>query len=122
IGGLRVGLAEDRDQDVATVDLLASRRLHVRGGALEHALEAERLLWWPVLAGRQLVEMLVDPGAQLATEAIDVGAAGAEDVDDRIVLEQRVEHVLDAEELVTPAARVANGARQARLEGGAEPH
>ncbi len=43
-GGVRIGLPEDRGQQVGAVDLLTSRRLHVRRRALEDALEAERLL------------------------------------------------------------------------------
>ncbi len=44
VGGVRVGLAKDRDQYVAGEDLVLAGRLHVRGGALDDALEPERLL------------------------------------------------------------------------------
>src|SRR6185369_5894163 len=44
VGRVRLGLAEDRDQHVAAVDLVLARGLHVRGGPLQDALEGERLL------------------------------------------------------------------------------
>ena len=44
VGGVAVRLAEDRHQNVAPEDLVLAGRLDVRRGALDDALEAERLL------------------------------------------------------------------------------
>jgi hypothetical protein len=41
---VRVLFAEDRDQDIGAVDLLAARRLDVQDGALNDPLEAQRRL------------------------------------------------------------------------------
>src|SRR5207237_214652 len=38
VRGVRIGLAEDRDEDIAAVDLVLARGLHVGGGALQDAL------------------------------------------------------------------------------------
>jgi hypothetical protein len=119
---MRIRLAEDRDEHVAAVDLVAAGRLDVGGGALEHALEAEGLLRERVHAGGKTLLALLEPGAELAAQPFDVAAAGADDVDDRLVVEERVEHVLDAEELVASCPCLADRLGETRLETAAEPH
>ena len=109
VGGVRVGLAEDRDQHVAAVDLVLAGRLHVRRGALEDALEAERLLRRTVVAVGQPLQLLVEVALELALRALDVAAAGADHLGDVVVVERALEHVLEAEELVPPAPRFADG-------------
>src|SRR5204863_190754 len=105
---LRIGLAEDRDEDVAAVDLLAPGGLHVRRGALEDALEAEGLLGWRVVPLGQALLMAIEPRAQVATQALDVATARPDHLRDGVVLEQRPEHVLDADVLVARAASLAD--------------
>ena len=121
VGRLRVGLAEDRDQHVAPVDLLASRRLHVGGRPLEDALEAERLLRGAVPSLRRPL-LRIEPGAQVGAEPLHVAPAGADHLDDRVVVEECGEHVFDANELVAFGAGVADRLGEARFEAPAEPH
>ena len=61
-GGVRIGLPEDRGQQVGAVDLLTSGRLHVRRRALEDALEAERLLRRALVTRVERI-LLVEVGA-----------------------------------------------------------
>jgi len=61
---VRIGLPEDRGQQVGAVDLVVAGRLHVRRRALEDALEAERLLRRALVAiGERL--LLVEVRLQL---------------------------------------------------------
>ncbi len=122
VGGVRLGLAEDGDQDVAPVELLAPGRLHVRGGALEDALEADGLLRRRVGACPQALHVLLQVRGEVQSQALHVAAAGAHHGGDPLVVEQRVQQVLDADELVPLRARVADGEREARLEAPGQPH
>ncbi len=117
-----IGLAEDRDQHVAAEDLVLPRGLHVRGGALDDALEPQRLLGRHVGAVRQALELFVEEGLDLALQLGDVAAAMAYDLRDVGVVQQRIEHVLDAEELVAPPAGFAHREGETDLELSADAH
>ena len=119
---VRVGLAEDRHEDVSAVDLVLARRLHVGRRALEDALEAEGLLRRLVDARRQALDVLVEVAGHLALELGNVDRAGAQHLDHRGIVQQRVEDVLDRQVLVPAATRLAEGEGERRFEGPAEAH
>ena len=81
----------------------------MRGRALDHALKAERLLGRGVGVARQVLHLFVEETLELALERRDVAAAVAYDFGDVCIVEQCVEHVLDAEELVVSSASFADG-------------
>ena len=66
VGGLGLLFAEDGDQDIGTAHLGIAGRLDMEDGTLQHALEAQRRLGFPVFVvtgderGR-----LIDEGADL---------------------------------------------------------
>ena len=122
IGGVRVRLAENGDQDVAAEDLVLSRRLHVRGGALNHPLKADGLLRRGVVALRQPLQLLVEELLQRALQLGDVTAAVTHDLGDVAVMQERVQHVLDAQELVAATTRLADGEGETDLELAADAH
>jgi len=107
---------------VAAVDLLPAGRLDVGRGPLEDALEAEGLLGRRLASVGQPFLVLAEPGAQLALQALHVSAAREDHLGDRLVVEQRGQHVLDADELVPLGAGVTDREAETRLEGTAEPH
>ena len=124
IDGVRVGLAEDRDQHVAAEDLVLAGRLHVRRGALEDALEAERLLRRATSTpSRQLLELLVEELLELAASARRRRrrSGGRSRRRRRRAAARRAR--ARAQELVAPPARFAARARaRADLELAADPH
>src|SRR5215475_10516132 len=120
-GGVRVGLPEDRGQQVGAVDLVAAGRLHVCRRALEDALESERLLRWALVArGERL--LLVEVRLQLLQELRDVATAGAHHVGHGVVVQERPEDVLQAEELVPAPACLAHRQGERRFEGTRQSH
>src|SRR5262249_43181191 len=121
-GGVRVGLAEEGGEQVRAVDLVASGRLHVGRGALEDALEAERLLRRAIVPGGERSDLVVEVGFQLLDELRDVAAAGADHLRDRLIVQQGPQHVLEAEELVPAPACLPDRQREGRLERARQPH
>src|SRR5690606_27482894 len=103
VHGLRLLLAEDRDEHVRRGDLLAAARLHAEHRALEHALKAERRLDVRVLGvvPAQARRRVVDELLQLAPQPPEIAAAGLQDLDDLRSVEQREQQVLDRDEFVT---------------------
>src|SRR5262249_3674254 len=116
-----IGLAEDGGQEVGTVDLVAAGRLHVRGRALEDALEAERLLRRPLVARVERL-LLVEVGLQLLQQLRDVATAGAHHVCHGVVVQERPQDVLQAEELVPAPAGLTYRQRKRRFEGTRQSH
>jgi hypothetical protein len=113
---VRVLLAEDRDQHVGARHLLLAGGLDVQDRALDHALESERRLGvdLPVLgdAGRLLGDML----RELLAQVVHVGAAGAQHLGGRRIVEQREQEVLHGDELVALLPRLHEGHVQADFE------
>ena len=122
VRGMRIGLAEDRDEDVPAVDLVLARGLHVGRGALQDALEAERLLRRLVDAGRQVLDVPLEIRGHLALEERDVEPAGAQHLRHAGVVQERVEDVLDRQVFVPAPAGLAEGQRERGFEGAAESH
>ena len=100
IDGVRLLLAEDRDQHVGAGDFLLARRLDVQDRALDHALEALRRLRVGVRVRRQPRRVLADEIGQHAAQLVEVDAAGLQDFGGRRVVEHREQQVLDRDELV----------------------
>ena len=92
------------------------------GGALDDTMEADRLLGRDVGVVRQPLQLLVEEALELPLQLGDVSPAVAHDLDDVGVVEQGVEHVLDAEELVPPPPCLAHGQGQTDLELSTDAH
>ena len=105
VGGVRVLLAEDRDQHVRRRDFLLAARLHVEHGALQHALEAQRRLHFAVVVVLEPRRGLVDEVLQVLAQAGDVGAAGAQDLAHLGRVHDGEQQVLDRHEFVARLAR-----------------
>src|SRR5438046_2428075 len=58
----------------------------------------------------------IEPGAAIGATALHVATASADHLDHRVVVEERGEHVLDADELVPFGASVADRLGEARFE------
>src|SRR5574337_293003 len=97
---VRVLLTEDRHQHVGAGDLLAAGRLHVIDGALQYALETQGGLRVALVARGQHRHRLADDARQLARQARQVGAAGAQGAERRLVFGQRQQQVLHGHELM----------------------
>ena len=69
-------LAEQREQDMGTGDLVLARRLHPDGGALDHALEAGGGLWLALARGHQPRQVVYDEAGQASPQFLQVGVAG----------------------------------------------
>ena len=98
-------LAEDRDQHVRGGDFLLAARLHVKHGALQHALEAQRRLHFAVVVVLQPRGRLVDEVLQVLAQPGDVGAAGAQDLAHLRRIHDGEQQVLDRHELMPGLAR-----------------
>src|SRR6267143_1396776 len=109
-------LAEDRDQHVAHADFLLAARLHVKDGALQHPLEAERRLHLALLALLEPRGRLVDVVLQLLFELDRVRAAGAQHFAHLRGVEDREQQVLDRQVLVTRLARLVERVVETVLE------
>src|SRR5919198_857890 len=93
-------LAENRHQHVRAGHLFFAGGLHVQDGALDHALEAERGLGVDLAVGGDARGLLGDVLRQVLAQLVHVGAAGAQHLGGRGVIEQREQQVLDGDELV----------------------
>ena len=119
---MRVGLAEDRDQHVAPVDLVLAGRLHVRGGALEDALEAERLLRRAVVLLGQRLQVGLEVRLGVLDEPGHVAAARPDDLRHATRRAGAPTGRARGQELVPAAARLAHGQAEASLERSRQPH
>ena len=97
-------LAEDRHQHVADADLFLAARLHMKHGALQHALEAERRLHLALLALLQARGRLLDVILQLLLELAQISATGTQHFAHLGRVEDREQQVLDGKVLVTRLA------------------
>ena len=109
IDGVGLLLAEDRDQHVLALDLLLAARLDVKDGALQHALESERRLHVLVALALEARRGLVDELLQLPAQAVQVGAAGLEDLRDGGNVQDGQQQVLDRHVLVAVGAGLLEG-------------
>ena len=99
INGVRIFLAEDRDQHVGAGHFLLARRLHVQDRALDHALEAERRLRVDVVSGENR-RMLGDEVREQLAQVVDIRRAGAQHFGCGRIVEQRQQQMLHGDEFV----------------------
>ena len=115
--GLAFLLAENGHQHVGPGDLALAGGLHVKNGALQHALEAERGLGIALLVVfRNQGSGGVDKLHQVAAQGADIGAAGFQHTDGVVVVQQRQQQVFDSHELVPPAAGAPEGLVQCQFQ------
>src|SRR6185503_17833628 len=107
IDGLRLLLAEDRDEHVDRRDLLAAARLHVENGTLQDPLETQgRLDLRPFLfLAAQTRSGAFDELLELTAQAREIRAARFQRLDHRRRIEQREQQMLDGDEFVPLFAR-----------------
>ncbi|KWT85240.1 hypothetical protein APY03_4043 [Variovorax sp. WDL1] len=102
VDGVRVLLAEDRDQHVGAGDFLlaVARGLDVHDGALDHALETERRLGVHVVGTRHLRRVVLDEIGERRAQVVDVGRAGSQNFRGTRVVQQSEQKMLHRDELV----------------------
>ena len=115
---VRVALAKHRRDHVAGRHLLATGGLDVHRGALEHALERERLIGTGLFAFRQLVDLLVEEALEVAAQAVDAAAALDDDIGAGRVVEDRQQQVLERQVLVAASADIVDGTLKSGLQLG----
>ena len=108
VHGMRILLAEDRDQHVRAGHFLlaAAGRLHVHDGTLNHPLEPERRLGVDLIGTADGRRVFLDEPGQALAQVVDVGGTGAQHLRRRRVVEQRHQQVLDRDEFVALLARL----------------
>ena len=108
VDGVRILLAEDRDQHVRAGDFLlaAAGRLDVHDRALDDALEAQRRLRVDLVGAADGGRVFLDEAEQALAQVVEVGRAGAQHLGGRRVVEQRHQQVLDGDEFVALLARL----------------
>ena len=116
VNGVAFSFGEHGDQDVGAGHLLATRRLHVDRGALEHALEAGSRLGIAQLRGNQVGKLVVDVVLDLAAQTFEFDAASSQHRDRVGVLGQREQQVFQRRVFVAPFVGVSQGAVQGLLE------
>ena len=109
IRGVRLLLAEDRDQHVRYRHFLLAARLDVEHGALQDALEAERRLHLALVVGRQFRRRLLDELLELTAQAHEVGAACAQHFSDLRRVQDREQQMLHGHVLVARLAGALEG-------------
>ena len=92
---MALALGEDRDQHVGAGHLLASGRLDVDDGALDHALEACGRLGILRPVGDEVVEFGFHVGDKVAAQLLDVDIAGAHHGAGILVVDQRQQQMLE---------------------------
>ena len=100
VNGVRILFAEDRDQDVGTVDLLPAGRLHVQDGTLDHPLEAQRWLGVDFVLAGDGWRVFADEAHQILAQLFEVRAARAQRFSGRWVVEQGEQEMFDGDELM----------------------
>ena len=97
---LRFLLAEDRDQHIGAGHLFLLRGLHVKNGPLQHPLKAERRLSLAALLVHDQRRGFFEKAADVTAQAFDIGAAGAQYLGRRRIVQQRQQQMFDRHELV----------------------
>jgi hypothetical protein len=113
----RVGvrLLEDRGDQVPRVDLRLLRPLAVSDGALKHAVEGQRLERLEGLVARHALQVLGEEALEGRLERTDLPARVAQDVEAPLVVEQRVEEMLDRHVGVPAHHGLAEGRLQGQM-------
>ena len=103
---VRIALAKERDQQVAAVDGVLARGLHVHRRPLQRAPERRRLLRLALGPLRQLGHVLVEELLQILLQLLQVGARRLQDLHGDGIFGQREQDVLERHELVPPPPRL----------------
>jgi hypothetical protein len=108
VHGMRILLAEDRDQHVGAGHFLlaAAGGLHMHDRALDHALEAQRRLRVDLVGAADRRRVFLDEAEQALAQIVGIGRTGAQNLRGGGVVEQRHQQVLDGDELVALLARL----------------
>jgi hypothetical protein len=102
VHGVRVLLAEDRDQHVGAGDFLlaVAGGLHMHDGALDHALETQGGLGVDIVGTRHLRRVVLDEVGERRPQVVDVGRACAQNLCGARVVQQSEQQMLHGDELV----------------------
>ncbi len=113
--GVRVGLLEDRRQQIARFDLVFLRALRVVERVLHHAVEGERLE-----RGRlgvvEILDVFIEEALECEFERREVGAGVPQHLDAARVVREREQQMLDRDVGVVSAHRLAEGRLNGELQ------
>ena len=107
---MAVLLLQQEHQQAAAVDLLGTRRGRMQHGVLDDAVKAERRLRLDRRRCRQRRERLAEHVVQLPPQRLEVGAAGRQHPPPLRLVGDRQQQVLEADRVVAPIGRHAEGA------------
>ena len=117
-GGMALALGEDRDQHVGAGHLLAAGRLHMRHGAMDHALEAGGRLGVAMRVEHEARQLVVEIAGELVAQHVDIDVAGAHHRRRVAVVEQRQEQMLQRRVFVAALVGILQSAPESLLETG----
>jgi hypothetical protein len=117
---MRAGLLEHGREHVADIRLLPSGALHVQDGGLEHAPEGQGLAGLAVHGLRQALDLVVQVAAQAGAQALEIDAAGAQDLLARGMMGDGEEQVLEGQVRVAAGDGLPHGHVENHLESCAE--
>ena len=116
----RFGLMKHRNQDIAAIDFVAARRLHMKRGTLQRALHADRIARHHSLAFRHPLDLLVKVARELLLQLFEVRARVLQDVAGGDVMQHRVQQMFQADVLVASIHGLGHGKLQGHLQLAAE--
>jgi hypothetical protein len=114
--GVRVGLLEDRRDEIARLHLLLLRAFRLADRPLKHAVKREGLLRLARVLLGALLDVLLEEALELPLEPCDARTGVAKNLGSALVVKQRVEQVLDREVRVPLRHRLAKGRLQRQLQ------
>ena len=114
---LGVGLLQNGRADVAGLHFLALRALHVQHRGLQHAAERRGLLRVVLVSAPHLLDRVVEIGVQIAPQAGEIGAAGAQNPFAVDIVRQRIEQMLERQVGVPARDRFAVRDGEHQFEG-----
>ena len=102
VGGVRLTLGKDGDQNIGARHLRAARRLHVDGGALNDALESGgRHSLGAVHVGDEVAQVFIDELYESIAEIRDINRTGFHDLNRVRLIHQREQQMFQCCEFVT---------------------
>jgi hypothetical protein len=114
--GTTVLLTENRRQHVVDTDFVPAAVLYVEHGALQHAPESGLWLHFALIIRRPLQSVGLDVLSKVGSELIKIRAAALEYLAYLRGIEDSQQQMLDGEEFMVRAARLAKGLIEARLQ------
>ena len=117
-GGVALALGENGDEHVRSRHLLAAARLHMRHGAMDHALEARGGLGVAVRVEHEAGQLVVDIAGELVAQQIEIDVAGAHYRRRITVVDQRQEQMLQRRIFVAALVGILQSAPESLLETG----